>query len=148
MKKFCLFIAFVFALLSCEDTQNARIEVWLTDDPGDFQEVNVDIQAVEVHSSETDHERGWNSIGITPSVYNLLDLTNGKETFLGDLDLPGGRLSQIRLKLGENNTIKVNDQTLETSRLGLPLQACSLLLWKWRNSKARRLGQFQGSEGP
>ena len=43
----------------------------------------------------------------------MLKLTNGTETLLGDLELPGGRLSQIRLKLGENNTIKIDDQVHE-----------------------------------
>lgn len=98
---------------SCEDEKNARIEVFLTDAPGDFQEVNIDIQGVEIHSSETDNERGWQSLDVTPEIYNLLDLTNGVETFLGSLELPGGKLSQIRLKLGDNNTVKVDDQTFE-----------------------------------
>ncbi len=113
-------LVFCFALLSvmffsCEDEKNARIEVFLTDAPGDFQEVNVDIRGVEIHSSETDNERGWQSLEVTPQVYNLLDLTNGVETLLGSLELPGGKLSQIRLKLGENNTVKVDDQTFDLS---------------------------------
>lgn len=107
-------ISFAVASLlvfSCEDEKNARVEVWLTDDPGDFQEVNVDLEAVEIHSSETDNEQGWKSLEVTPRIYNLLDLVNGKETLLGDLELPGGKLSQIRLKLGENNTVKIDDVT-------------------------------------
>ena len=100
---------------SCEEEKNARVQVWLTDDPGDYQEVNIDLQGVEVHSNETDHERGWQAVDVTPKQYNLLELTNGKETMLGDLELPGGRLSQVRLKLGDANTIKVNDQTYPLS---------------------------------
>ena len=93
-------------LFSCQNEEkNARIEVWLTDDPGDYQAVTIDLQGVEVKASEADNDQGWQALDITPKLYNLLDLANGKETFLGDLELPGGRISQIRLVLGENNTL-------------------------------------------
>lgn len=113
MKKLILFSVALMSgfFFSCQDDpKNARIEVWLTDDAGDYQEVNVDLQAVEVHTSETDNEQGWQPVEITPQVYNLLDYTNGKETLLGGLELPGGKLSQIRLKLGDENTVMVDDQ--------------------------------------
>lgn len=117
MKKLTLFSIALFTLFffSCEDEKNARIEVWLTDAPGDFQEVNVSVEGVEIHSNETDNERGWQPLDVTPAVYNLLDFTNGEETFLGDLELPGGRLSQIRLKLGEANTVKVDGKVFPLS---------------------------------
>jgi hypothetical protein len=104
-----------FALISvffssCEDEKKARIEVWLTDDPGDYQEVNVDVQGVEIHSNDTESDKGWKALEVTPKVYDLLKLANGEETFLGDLELPGGRLSQIRLKLGEGNSVTVDGQ--------------------------------------
>lgn len=113
MKKVILFFVTLVSVFfySCEDEpRNARIEVWLTDDAGDYQEVNVDLQAVDVHTSETDTEQGWQTVEITPQVYNLLDYANGEETLLGGLELPGGRLSQIRLKLGDENSVKVDDE--------------------------------------
>ena len=110
MKKLFL-IPFVLISLffsSCEEEKNARIEVWLTDDPGDYEEVNVDLRGVEIHSNESDTEQGWKSMEVTPKIYDLLKLANGEETLLGELDLPAGKLSQIRLKLGENNTVMVD----------------------------------------
>lgn len=134
MKKVFLFpIALVlFLFTSCQEEKNARVEVWLTDDPGDFQEVNIDLQAVEIHTDETADERGWQSLEVTPRIYNLLDLTNGRETFLGDMDLPHGRISQIRLKLGEDNTVKVNDsvhplKTPSAQQSGLKIQIHQVL---------------------
>lgn len=130
MKK-CILLSLAFLSLffvACEDDEKrARIEVWLTDAPGDYQEVNVDIQGVEVHSNETDNEQGWQALQVTPEVYNLLELTNGEETKLGGLELPGGKISQIRLKLGEENTIKVKDvvyplSTPSAQQSGLKLQ--------------------------
>jgi len=132
MKKFLLFTLISFCFLSCEDQKNARLEVWLTDNPGDFQAVNIDLQGVEIHANETNNESGWQSLVVTPKVYNLLELTNGNETFLGGLDLPGGRISQIRLKLGENNTLKVDDveyplTTPSAQQSGLKLQVHTIL---------------------
>lgn len=115
MRTLALFIFASLIFFSCEDEKNARVEVWLTDAPGDFQEVNVDVQGVEIHSNELDNEKGWQSIEVTPAVYDLLELTNGEETLLGGVDLPGGRISQIRLKLGDNNTIKIDDQVFPLS---------------------------------
>lgn len=110
MKKLILFSLplITLLLLSCEGNEkNARIEVWLTDDSGDYQAVNIDVQGVEINASES--ENGWQQLDVTPKVYNLLDLANGNETFLGDLELPGGRISQIRLVLGENNSLVDKD---------------------------------------
>lgn len=135
MKKLTLLFSFVFLtmfFLSCEEEKNARIEVWLTDAPGDFQEVNIDLQGVEIHSNENDNGRGWQSLEVTPASYDLLKLTNGQETLLGDLELPAGRLSQIRLILGENNTIKINDElfalrTPSAQQSGLKVQIKEVL---------------------
>lgn len=135
MKKIILvsFALMSLFFFSCDDQKNARIEVWLTDDPGDFQEVNIDLQGVEVHANEANDGNGWKPLEVTPKIYNLLDLTNGTETFLGDLDLPGGRLSQIRLKLGENNTIKIGDEvyplsTPSAQQSGLKIQLNEILV--------------------
>ena len=40
-----------------------------------------------------------------PGLYNLMDLTNGKDTILADAEIPQGSISQIRLILGDNNFI-------------------------------------------
>ena len=134
MKKYFLFSLALLTVVffSCEDEKKARIEVWLTDAPGDYQEVNIDLQGVEVTSSETDSEQGWRAVQLTPQVYDLLKLTNGIEALLGEVELPAGRLSQVRLKLGENNSIKVDDQvyplaTPSAQQSGLKIQLHEVL---------------------
>ena len=48
----------------------------------------------------------WESIGnINAGVYNLLELTGGITAVLADNEVPAGAITQIRLLLGENNTI-------------------------------------------
>ena len=100
-------------LVSCtsENSKNAFLQVRLTDAPGDYQEVNIDIQDVQVNADENSNS-GWKSLNVRKGVYNLLEFTNGLDTLLGSIELPAGKISQIRLVLGSNNTLKIDDQTL------------------------------------
>lgn len=52
-----------------------------------------------------DTESGWTSLDVNEGVYNLLDLTNGLDTLLATAELPAGKISQIRLILGNNNNL-------------------------------------------
>lgn len=111
-KKAGLALIFVAAcgLLACnsDEQKTAFLEIRLTDAPGDYQEVNIDIQGIEVNASD-DEQNGWKSIEIEKGVYDLLKLTGGIDTLLGRAELPSGKISQLRLKLGTNNSIKRND---------------------------------------
>lgn len=112
-----VFAAVLFSACS-EDSKNARVEIRLTDAPGDYDEVNIDIREVKVNTGdENDGESGsgWKSLDIIPGVYNLLELTNGLDTLLGTIDIPEGQISQIRLVLGNNNTLKLDGQEYDLS---------------------------------
>jgi hypothetical protein len=116
MKAFKWMAALLIVVLAaaCEsDEKNARLEVWLTDAPGDYQAVNIDIQGVEIHAGENADEKGWTSLEINKGVYNLLELTNGLDTLLGQIEIPAGKISQIRLKLGNDNTVKVGAKVFD-----------------------------------
>ena len=103
-----------FAFFSCKDNaqRNARLEVRLTDAPADYQEVNIDIQEVKVHAEGGDSASGWKSLSINKGIYDLRKLTDGLDTLLGAINLPAGKISQIRLVLGSNNSVKLNGQTM------------------------------------
>lgn len=120
----------VFWLACSDDDQTAKLEVRLTDAPGDYQEVNIDIQSVEVHSGEGNQNSGWTTLDVREGVYNILELTNGLDTLLATAELPVGRISQIRLILGDNNSVKIDGVTkplstpsAQQSGLKLNLQA-------------------------
>jgi len=87
---------------------NAHVSVYLTDDPSNYDAVLIDIQSVEVNlSSQAD--TGWQPVHVLrPGVYNLLDFRNGMDTLLASADLPAGKISQIRLILGANNSVVIN----------------------------------------
>lgn len=126
VKKSILFMAIIvvlvmilFAIASVftgcsKDDPSARIIVTLTDSPGDFDAVNVDIEAIEVHRQMGNQESGWISLGnINSGVYDLLELTNGTEVVLTDTEYPAGQISQMRLILGEHNTLETDGQTID-----------------------------------
>lgn len=96
----------------CKDEENAKLVIRLTDSPGDYEAVNIDIQGIEVHG-----EGGWTSLpNVNSGTYNLLDLTDGRETVLTSTEYPAGRISQIRLLLGPDNSVSIDgdDLPLET----------------------------------
>jgi len=106
----------VFSQVACSNDDDsssregdARLMVRLTDAPGDYDAVYVDVQDVLVKYSGEEAEV---SIGeIEAGVYDLLELTGGVTVLLADNDVPSGRINQIRLVLGDNNTIVVDGQT-------------------------------------
>lgn len=113
-----LLSAFLIGFSACdsdtdENSGTSRMEVRLTDAPGDYDEVNVEIETVQVHKEDGDTEDGWITLEeIHPGIYNLLDFANGRDTLLASANLPAGHISQIRLILGDDNTLKLKDGTM------------------------------------
>ncbi len=112
MKRIAGFLLLSVFWFACTDNNNqtARLNVMLTDAPGDYEEVNIDIQSVQVHGSDTTQNSGWTTLDVQSGVYDILKLTNGLDTLLATAELPAGRISQIRLILGENNSVKENGE--------------------------------------
>ncbi|MCW3808041.1 DUF4382 domain-containing protein [Plebeiibacterium marinum] len=118
MKKFIFSFLVLGALIgfsSCSNDEvegNAKFSLRLTDAPGDFEEVLIDVQEVKVHFQAEGEEDGeWVTLsGVNAQVYNLLDFTNGVDVLLAETEMPVGLISQIRLVLGDNNQVKVNGE--------------------------------------
>lgn len=111
--------ALLFSLLlltSCDvaddgssSSANGTLQVYLTDAPGDYEAVWIDIEAVRIHVNDQDNidedDDGWITISDDPMRVNLLELTNGEFEVLGETELEAGMYSQIRLILGDENEI-------------------------------------------
>lgn len=109
-------LALIFTFSACKksDTnsnQPTKLNIYLTDAPANYKAVWVDIEQVIVKSDNSDTAAGgWVSVPlINPGKYNLLDFRNGEDTLLGGVDLPAGKVSQIRLILGPSNQIVLED---------------------------------------
>lgn len=113
MKKLLLALGAIacFGISSCKKNDESKSLVTtsqmsfrLTDAPGAYEAVYIDVQGIEVN-----HEtKGWISLNVDkPGRYNLLDLRNGADVLLCQSDVPSGKVNQVRLILGSNNSVKV-----------------------------------------
>lgn len=79
----------------------------LTDAPAcGYDEVNVTVERIRVHRSSTaaDADAGWSELVLNPARrVDLLDLSNGVLMELGQIQLPAGRYTQLRLVLADND---------------------------------------------
>lgn len=115
-------ILVIFVAFSCSDSDNsdnsgtAKMSVKLVDEPGDYEHVFVEVVDVMVkyqNNSENDDDSGWESIGIVnPGVYDLLELTGGVSlSLVENADIQTGTIKQIRLLLGEDNSVVLAGET-------------------------------------
>lgn len=86
---------------------SGTLRVALTDAPScGFDEVNVTVQKVRVHQSSSagDGDAGWSEVVLSPAKrVDLLSLTNGVLSELGQTSLPTGHYTQMRLVLAAND---------------------------------------------
>lgn len=103
---FVLFLGLQLVFVSsCKnESDKAHLSVRMTDAPANYDAVNIDVQSVEITGST-----GTIVILNTNNrVYNLLNLSNGVDTLLATGDFDAGKISQIRLILGTNNSVTVD----------------------------------------
>jgi hypothetical protein len=115
----------VFYACSKDKSENSTVpsgkqelSLYLTDGPTDFfDKVNIDIQSVKVLVDTCDKSRRrradddsvpckvWDSLSITPGVYDLLSLRNGIDTLLAGGMVKDGTIRKIVITLGTKNSI-------------------------------------------
>ena len=93
---------------ACKKESQSTLQVKLTDAPADLDEVNIDLKAVNVNFR--DDSTGWVSLQTKDTIYNLLGLQNGLDTLIAQGTFPTNTVKEIRLVLGDNNSVKVNGQ--------------------------------------
>jgi hypothetical protein len=113
-------IAMAFTLASCggggggsdggiggSGAQMGTLSIAITDAPScGYDEVNITIEKIRVNQSSSagETEGGWSEIVLSPPRrIDLLTLTNGVLEELGQVSLPAGRYSQLRLVLASNS---------------------------------------------
>ena len=86
---------------------DGSLRIAMTDAPGcGYSAVNVTIQKIRVHmsSSASDTDTGWSEVVLSPAKrVDLLTLSNGILSEMGQTALPAGKYTQLRLVLASND---------------------------------------------
>ncbi|MCX2746136.1 DUF4382 domain-containing protein [Mangrovivirga sp. M17] len=106
-----LALLLLVSFVSCSDDEPATqlITVKLTDAPADYEEVNVDIREIYVNLGDEGDDSGWYELsGVNQGIYDLIELSNGIDTTLVTERIPAGDISQVRLVLGNENSVQID----------------------------------------
>jgi hypothetical protein len=113
----------------------SQVSLYMMDGPIDFDSVLIDIRqvVVEVDTATTQNTADqpnqwdagycgfgrsasnksvvWDTLSITPGVYNLLALRNGTDTLLASGLYPTGKILKIQITLGSDNSVYTDSTT-------------------------------------
>ena len=118
MKIKLLFIHLVILLfIGCSDDNQSgegTLVVRLTDSPEEYEEVLIDVQELLINVADDDE--GWTPLPLqVTGQIDLLELANGNDTILTEENLPPGKISQMRMILGNNNQLKKEGEYYDLS---------------------------------
>lgn len=113
----------------------SQVSIYMMDDPIQYSKVLIDIRQVAVlvdtgaKQTDSDHDDQWDdnycgwhrtrenrsvfwdTLDITPGVYDLLQLRNGVDTLLASGLIPSGKILKVKITLGSDNTIYTDSAT-------------------------------------
>ena len=120
----CL-IMFGLMISACKKDANQSsypYQVKMTDDPGPYSAVYIDLQGIEITGSG-----GATTLNVNAGIYNLLNFSNGLDTLIASGTLHDADVQQIRLILGTNNSVVIGGisfplSTPSADQSGLKLQ--------------------------
>ncbi|WP_395050229.1 DUF4382 domain-containing protein [Flavobacterium sp.] len=119
-----LFFGFMMNSCSNDSTKSSYpVAIKMTDAPGPYEAVFVDVQGVEITGSGGETV----TLNAKKGIYDLLKLSNGVSTLIATDTLETSKIEQIRLILGTNNTVVLGGvsyplSTPSADQSGLKLQ--------------------------
>ncbi len=157
----CMAIAVSLVMTACTKNTSAeantsgkeQLSLYLTDGPGLFDNVYIDIRSVKVlidtskdtrqHDNDDWDRRGsddrkkdssflWEDLNIAPGIYDVLKLRNGVDTLLASATITKGSIRLIKIEIGTNNSL-VKDSV--TYPLNLPANALNYILIKLKGNE-------------
>ena len=104
---FSFSLGICFLLFACSKNEKpVPIQLLLTDNPANYDSVNVHIKGIQVKMSQD--SASWIAIQSKDTTVNLLDLQNGVTMVLAQDEVPDGVLKEVRFILGSDNYIVVD----------------------------------------
>lgn len=90
----------------------SKMNVMMTDAPGAYDSIFLNVKAIEIRSSA-----GTSVIELNGEPFNILEFKMGKDTLIASQDIPAGRLQEVRLILfddGNRVVVDGNSYDLQT----------------------------------
>jgi hypothetical protein len=118
-----LALAMALGLGACDDpssSDTARVQLLLTDAPGDLASAEVTISEIYFQSAD-----GRISLFEGSATHDLLDLQNGVTTELADVVIPAGSYSQLRLVVESATITSLDGNTYSTEDGTLACPSCA-----------------------
>ncbi len=121
------FSLLLFTINACKKdsaaSSSTTYSVRMTDGPGPYNAVYIDLQGVEITGSNGNTVM----LNVHAGIYNLLNFSNGVDTLIASGGLSISSVQQVRLILGTNNSVVVNNVSYPLSspsadQSGLKLQ--------------------------
>jgi hypothetical protein len=115
--------AVVILMTGCSSDQASApgygtMTVRMTDDPGDFDQVNLVITQVsarvedfDTDTTDVDDDGEWIVLENDPDTFDLMTLQNGHFATIGSALVPAGHYTEVRLKLGSGSNVVVDGVT-------------------------------------
>lgn len=95
-----LTLACLIPLMACgaSDAESVgSLSLQLTDSPGAFERVDVELESAAIHDATQGPSAGWIAIPLKTGTINLLDLRLGKELPLASSSVPVGNYDRIEV---------------------------------------------------
>ncbi len=106
------FLAGIVSFTACKkdddnQTRTTTVQIRLTDDPCDCQQVNIDIKEIRIKTSEDTSQ--WIPLSTNGGIYDLLQYQNDVDTLIATGTVPADVvLKEVRFILGDANTVMVD----------------------------------------
>ncbi|HTL80484.1 MAG TPA: DUF4382 domain-containing protein [Bacteroidia bacterium] len=113
---FVLSLLVMVVLVACrkDSMPDGTLRMRMLDAPAaTYEQVNIDLKSVQVFVAGRTNDMsgdGWVTLNAKAGLYDLTTLVNGVDQLLVDEQLPAGYITQIRLGLGEKNSVMANGQ--------------------------------------
>lgn len=156
-------MAAVFVMTACKKSNSAdtgagkqQLSLYLTDGPGFFDHVYIDIRSVKVlvdtsadtrrHDNEdwnswgaNEHKKDssliWEDLGIQAGIYDILNFRNGADTLLANAGIAKGSIRLIKIEIGTDNSLVKDSITYPVT---LPAGVPNYILIKLRGHECEQ----------
>ena len=121
MRKILFLVGYLFLLLSCDEESSfeyTNIEVKLTASSAAYEKVIIELNSIRLYHLSPDNKGTWIELDKAGTdTYNLLEYKNGKNALISSTKIAPGKLTQLSLTFGKNNSIVTSDGTFELNLL-------------------------------